>query len=678
MRLKRYKPVFVFLFFVFCGSRLWGAQAETSGPVITSIKIDVNHPATSKIPRSIFGSFLEPIGNSTYGGLWAEILQNPSFEDGLWSARKIAEMIGEEPLLARSSQMALPLPWEPLDYAQGARYAPEWGDVANSYRSLLIMALAEKQTGIRQKVFLPVHRVLRYSGSIYIKHLNGLREAEVSLREHDHADKILVSRKIQLTGSDWKRYEFELELSPNQLRPLQPADFVVAVSNETRVLVDQASLVPSDALDGMDPDMIAMARALRTSIVRFGGNFTSAYHWRDGVGPRDKRVSMLNIAWGIPEYNQFGTDEFLRFCQRIDAQPQIALNLGTGTPEEAADWVQYVNAHWGDQSGGLLWELGNELWGNFQVGYPTLPKVAERTKAFSDAVKKVDSRAHLIATGGDLDGFESWNAAQLAIGPQAFDYLSTHFVVTTSSTLTTNPSPDFVAKATFALPVELERRLRKMHRQIQDSPSRNVTTAFTEWLFYAPDDTYPRYDNMGGAIATAGFFNMLLRNADIVPVSEMTGLIEFGGLWKKRGKVYGVPSYWAFKMYSTADLSRSVEVRTDSENYSVEQGSNRLPNISDVPYLDVVATLNDSGSTLTLFCVNRDLTRDIPAKILIAGFRPGPVARTSSLYADSIFEKNDEMEPEHIHPEEGSFPAPSPEFRYDFRPASLTVIVLTK
>ena len=89
---------------------------------------------------------------------------------------------------------------------------------------------------------------------------------------------------------------------------------------------------------------------------------------------------------------------------------------------------------------------------------------------------------------------------------------------------------------------------------------------------------------MGGAIATAGFFNILLRNADIVPVSEMTGLIEFGGLWKKRGKVYGVPPYWAFKMYSTADLSRLVEVRTDSENYSVEQGSNRLPNISDVPY----------------------------------------------------------------------------------------------
>jgi alpha-N-arabinofuranosidase len=131
-------------------------------------------------------------------------------------------------------------------------------------------------------------------------------------------------------------------------------------------------------------------------------------------------------------------------------------------------------------------------------------------------------------------------------------------------------------------------------------------------------------------------------------------------------------------MYSTADVSRSVEVRTEGETYNVEQGSNRLPNIADVPYLDVVATLNDSGSTLTLFCVNRDLTRDIPAKIQIAGFRPATVARASSLFAGSIYEKNDEMEPEHIHPQESSLQVASPEFKYTFRHESLTVIVLTK
>src|SRR5215468_6798617 len=125
-----------------------GTQGPASDTALeATITIDASKPASYKIPRSIFGSFLEPIGNSIYGGLWAEILQNPSFEDGLWDAKKVAAMLAEEPALARASELALPLPWEPLDYAQGARYAPHWQDAANSDRSLLLMALPGKQTG---------------------------------------------------------------------------------------------------------------------------------------------------------------------------------------------------------------------------------------------------------------------------------------------------------------------------------------------------------------------------------------------------------------------------------------------------------------------------------------------------------------------------------------------------
>ena len=71
----------------------------------------------------------------------------------------------------------------------------------------------------------------------------------------------------------------------------------------------------------------------------------------------DKRVSMLNQAWGQPEYNHFGTDEFLNFCRLAGTQPQICVNLGSGTVEEAVEWVKYVNARWGK---GVTWELGNE------------------------------------------------------------------------------------------------------------------------------------------------------------------------------------------------------------------------------------------------------------------------------------------------------------------------------
>jgi alpha-L-arabinofuranosidase len=186
-------------------------------------------------------------------------------------------------------------------------------------------------------------------------------------------------------------------------------------------------------------------------------------------------------------------------------------------------------------------------------------------------VRKADPKARLIATGADPDVFHDWNAAQLANPPDTFNYLSMHFVVTTNSVQSPHASPDFVAKATFALPIELERRLRSMHQQFQDSPGRNVKTAFTEWLFWSSEDHFsPRYDNMGGAIGTGGLLNMLLRNSDIVPISDMTGIIEFGGIWKKRGRVFGVPAYWVFRMYSNADVARLVETQNNVQKYDVE------------------------------------------------------------------------------------------------------------
>jgi len=137
------------------------------------------------IPRTIYGTFLEPIGHSTYGGLWAQALENPSFEDNLWSAARIRQMLTERPELVESSGIGLPLPWQPLDSAQGWRYEPRWDSAANSARSLLIMGLPEKQTGVRQEVYLPAHRVLRYTGSIYAKPVSGPREIEISLRKRN-------------------------------------------------------------------------------------------------------------------------------------------------------------------------------------------------------------------------------------------------------------------------------------------------------------------------------------------------------------------------------------------------------------------------------------------------------------------------------------------------------------
>ncbi len=644
-------------------------------PSTVTIKVDASQSVGSQIPRSIFGSFLEPIGNSTYNGLWAEILQNPSLESGLWSAGNVSRMLREEPSLMRASELGLPLPWEPLDSNQGNRYELRYGNAANSWRSLVILGLPNQQTGIRQKVYLPVHRTLEYKGSLYARRLSGPSDLTVSIRPRNSSE-VLASAKVNASSSEWTKYEFDFHLPEGKLHRLDPADFVVEVEGDAAMEIDQLSLMPADALDGLDPDEVAMAKAMETPLVRFGGNFTSSYHWRDGVGPSDKRVNMLNLAWGIPEYNTFGTDEFLHFCRLIGAEPQVALNLGSGTPQEAADWVSYIDAHWHRHSG-LTWELGNELWGSWNTGYPTLDQLAARTLAFSKAIRAVDPDSKLIATGGDPDSFSRWNATQLTNPAGTFDYLSTHFVVTNTNTETPHASTDFIAQAAFALPVGLEQKLKSEQEQIDKTPAfaGKAHVAFTEWLFIGHQPGTPSFANMGGAIDTAGFFNMLMRNSSIVPISDMTGIMEFAGIWKRRSQVYAAPGYYVFKMYSAAHADRPVMVHAESGSYSVQHGVGRLPEIANVPYLDVVAALNEKGDSLTLFCVNRSLETDIPATIQLAGFTAGTDAVVQTLHGSSVDDANDDDDPEHVIPSQTEARLTKGGLQHVFPHESVTVLV---
>ena len=639
------------------------------------IVIHADRPAAADIPSTIFGSFLEPIGRSTYGGLWAELIENGSLENGLWSASEVTRMVREQPELLRGSQLGLPLPWEPLVSDQGNRYEPHRGDAANSNQSLEIMALPTGETGISQRIYLPVQRTLEYDGSLWVKHLSGPTALSVSIRKRDGGNRMLAEAKVDAPGSDWTRYTFHLTLRPGDVNRLEPVSFVVSLSNDARALVDEISLMPADNINGMDPDVIRMARDLKPSVVRFGGNFTSGYHWRDGIGPRDKRVNMLNLAWGIPEYNTFGTDEFLRFCELVNAQPQIALNLGSGTPEEAADWVRYVDEHWGDKKGGLLWELGNELWGNWNTGYPTRDQIGDRTRTFSDAVRKVDPASRLIATGADPDKFQEWNAVQLKNPPGTFNYLSTHFVVGVDNVQLHDASNQFIAQAAFALPVGLGKRLGEMTQQIQQSGHHDTKIAFTEWLFIGHQfgsRAAPDFNNMGGGVITGGFLNMLLDHSDTVPISDMTGILEFAGIWKRRGQVYAAPAYWVLRTYAEAAPRRLLAVDSDAPTYSVEHGVSRLPEIQDVPWLDVRAALLADGD-IALFCVNRSLDRDYRASISVQGFEPSHEATAETISAPSIYDRNNEDDPDTVgvttdHPRAGKSTT------YTFPHASVVVL----
>ena len=666
----------VFFYFLALAPVSASAQLTSSAtPSATTVHVHVSRPANPQvIPSTVFGSFLEPIDTAVYGGLWADVVENGSFEEGLWSLPNLDTMEHDRPELRHASELGLPTPWEPLRAADGSRYLPVRGDAANATQSVLIMGLPGKEIGVRQLVYLSPQRELHYTGALWLKHVRGGETVRIALRRHAHPEDILASQSVDVPAVAWTKFPFALTLKPGQLAPLEPADLTISLDGDARVMVDQVSLQPADNIAGMDPDMIHLLQSLHSPLLRFGGNFTSAYDWRDGIGPADKRIPKLNFSWGIPEYNTFGTDEFLKLCELIRAQPQIALNLGTGTPEAAGEWVRYVNQHFGDHTGGLLWELGNELWGDYQIGYPSEERATAVTIATSRAVRAVDPHARLIATGADQDHFLDWNAALLSAPVGTFDFLSTHFVVNPNVQLRDAPD-DFRTMAALALPVGLSKQLRAIHDQIETTPHKGlVKTAFTEWLIIG-NKAAPNYSNMGGALFAASFLNTILRDVAIAPISDMTGNVGFGGLWKKRGQVYPSPAFWALRAYATAAPHTLLSVRSDGPTYTISHGIEHLPNIANVPYLDITAAASEDGKRLLLFCVNRSLTTAANAEFDLASFHvgSGPM-RASTLEAETILSENNEEHPDLIKPTTSMESIPSGRLVHTFPNASVTVL----
>lgn len=638
------------------------AQINMEKPMPREVTVRIGDTGTERVPDTIFGSFLEPIGNSINGGVSAEILVNRSLEAGLWNHVNLENMFREQPeLIDSSNETGIPLPWEPLNPAAGNRYELHAGDAANSWQSLEIIGQPDVLTGIEQKVYLPVQRVLRYKVSVYARHLSGPTELRFMLRERE-SGKVLAEAKVEASTAGWTKYSTTLELKPDDVRRLEAFDFGLAVEGPERVEVDQFSLMPADAIGTLDPDAVAMMKAMHVTELRFGGNFSSYYHWRDGIGPEDKRVTMKNIAWGIPEYNNFGTDEFLQLCDLIGAIPQFNLNMGSGTPEEAADWVRYIKAH---HHGPVFYEIGNELYGKWQVGYPTISEIGARTLAFSKAVRAADPSGVIIATGLGPMGGERWNAEQLKNPAGTFDDLSMHFIRATNRPEMSSPTPDFVAAAAYALPYAVGPYFDQAQAQVDKNPELRgkVHFAVTEWLFNSKGfgernftNESPSWMNEGGAVLAAGFLNTLLRHSSEVKIADMTGIMEFAGIWKRREQVYAMPAYYAFQMYTAVKGDTVLPLSSDSGTYSVRGGVKPLDSVNSIPFIDVVATRSHDGKTVTLLCVNRSLEQDVPAHFDLGSMHIAGAGQMQQIKSASRYERNDEVEPEHVVPVPSTVP----------------------
>ena len=172
---------------------------------------------------------------------------------------------------------------------------------------------------------------------------------------------------------------------------------------------------------GFRKDVLGLLRELRLGVLRWpGGNFVSNYHWADGIGPKDGRPRRPELAWGGEESNRFGTDEYLAYCAELGTEPYICLNMGTGTLEEALAWVEYCNSagdtYWADRRRAngraepyrvTYWGLGNEMYGDWQVGAFTAEEYVREATRWARAIRMLDPQAKLVSCG--MNGWNEWD-----------------------------------------------------------------------------------------------------------------------------------------------------------------------------------------------------------------------------------------------------------------------------
>ncbi|MEE8077777.1 MAG: alpha-L-arabinofuranosidase C-terminal domain-containing protein, partial [Pseudomonadales bacterium] len=347
--------------------------------------------------------------------------------------------------------------------------------------------------------------------------------------------------------------------------------------------------------DGVRVDVLEALRGLEMTTMRYpGGNFASGYHWGDGVGPADNRPTVRELAWQSIETNQFGTDEFISLCRKADWQPMLAANLGTGTPEEARNWVEYCNSpvgsQWSNQRAAngnpdphdvVYWCLGNEMDGPWQLGHVPAEHYGIRAQQAAKMMKDCDRRVRTVACGSsapEMPTFLEWDCKVLEQLGGLADYISLHRYV---------GNPENSAEDYLAIGKSIDAQIAAV-----DSCARFVAAkrgrdkraylCFDEWnVWYkarSPEDMNGRglqaphlieeIYNLEDALVVAAFLMSFIRHADVVKIANIAQIVNIIAPLITRGDDLLVQSiYYAFQMISTRKTGISLQVAHDGPTY---------------------------------------------------------------------------------------------------------------
>ncbi len=616
----------------------------------------------------LYGANLEHIGQSIYGGVWAEMLRDRKFagNDHMYTA-------ASEGLHNVHPSIGIVVPWEALN--------PNYENVLFVHDNTTFYTGRQSQRiTIRQADNQP-HGIKQAGLFLQAGHSYDVR---VVLKGDGQSVNVQLGDEIWLIDAakdDWTTYEHTFSMSATQPN----GALQITVTEQGHLWVGSASVMPSDHVNGFRADVVQALKDWTPTFLRWpGGNFVSAYHWVDGIGDRDKRASYLDPAWWLWEPHDVGMDEFIDLCRLVGSEPILTINMGDGTVEEAKAWVEYCNGDASTHYGAMrvangyasphnvkVWYVGNEQFGNWQVGHVDAETYARMYLEFARAMREVDPSLTLIAVGVPTDLYGHWNELVLKIAAEEMDQFSVHYYSIRTEKWDTTPPEELLFLPKIAAAHEVMLMLDDTLKIMDASTEKRLPIAFDEWNTYygAKGPSYIEDYNLSDALYTAGLMNACINRCDRIKMSAIYNLINVmgsylvyplyeweavslgrGGAWVPISlgdnpvvpSVIKVPSTLVMELMTRYRGKHAIDCQVESPVFSSPAIGNQ-PAFDDVPVVDASATLDEDTNTLYLSVVNRDV--DSPVDIQLQGLNIADDVMTFVVAGESPLSKNDASTP---------------------------------
>jgi alpha-N-arabinofuranosidase len=427
--------------------------------------------------------------------------------------------------------------------------------------------------------------------------------------------------------------------------------------------VGEGSPIPNTR--GLRNDVVAALKELHIPVLRWpGGCFADEYHWRDGIGPRDRRPRRPNASWGGVDTNAFGTHEFMDLCEMLGADPYINGNLGSGSPQEMMEWIEYMTSDSDSTLARLrrqngrdkpwrvpYFAVGNESWG---CGGGMRPEFyADEFRRYATFIKDYSGNHVRKLAVGPHDDYYDWTEVLMSRAARQMDGLSLHYY--------TLPTGDWGHKgsatefgerewhATLARALRIEEFIER-HAAIMDKydPQKRVGLMVDEWgTWYDPApgrDMGALYqqNTLRDAVVAGLSLNIFNNHSDRVKMANVAQVVNVlqAMVLTDNDRMVLTPTYHVFRMYRVHQGATLIPVELSAPEYRLDQAS--------VPSLNASASRDKDGK-LHLSVVNLDPNRSAEVATTIKGQAvrsvTGEVLTAPAMNAMNTFDRPDAVRP---------------------------------